>query len=108
MDVKSKYPNGILEEQVYIGQPKGFVDPRKKDMVCRLHKALYGLKQAPKAWYERLHNCLIKVGFKGLMIKITYTPKKDQIRRLCWKKYFWMIHYLLEMMICAHIFYGNE
>ena len=45
-------------------------------MICRLHKALYGLKQAPRAWYERLHNYLVKIGFertndkKNLYIKI--------------------------------------
>ena len=33
-------------------------------MVCKLHKALYGLKQAPRAWYERLHNYLVKIGFE--------------------------------------------
>ena len=33
-------------------------------MVCRLHKALYGLKQALRAWYERLHNYLLKIGFE--------------------------------------------
>ena len=33
-------------------------------MVCRLHKALYCLKQAPRAWYERLHNYLVKIGFE--------------------------------------------
>ena len=59
MDVKSTFLNGILEEEVYIEQPKGFVDPDKKNMVWKLHKALYGLKQAPRAWYERLHNYLI-------------------------------------------------
>ena len=26
-------------------------------------KALYGLKQAPRAWYERLYNYLMKIGF---------------------------------------------
>src|SRR5271154_3793705 len=64
MDVKSSFLNGILDEEVYIEQPEGFVDPRKRDMVCKLHKALYGLKQAPRAWYERLHNYLIKIGFQ--------------------------------------------
>ena len=59
MNVKSAFLNGILDEEVYIEQPEGFVDPNKRDMVCKLHKALYGLKQAPRAWYERLHSYLV-------------------------------------------------
>jgi hypothetical protein len=64
MDVKSAFLNEILDEEVYIEQPKGFVDPRKRDMAYKLHKALYGLKQAPRVWYEGLHNYLIKIGFQ--------------------------------------------
>ena len=33
-------------------------------MVCRLHKSLYRLKQTPRAWYERLHTYLVKIGFE--------------------------------------------
>ena len=64
MDVKSTFLNGILEEEVYIEQPEGFVDENNRDMVCKLHKALYGLKQAPRAWYERLHKYLVQIGFE--------------------------------------------
>ena len=31
--------------------------------VCRLKKSLYGLKQSPGAWYERVDNYLMKLGF---------------------------------------------
>lgn len=55
--------NGILEEEDYIKQLKGFFDPKKKNMVCKLHKNLYCLKQAPREWYARLHNYLVKIGF---------------------------------------------
>ena len=33
-------------------------------MVYKLHKELYGLNQAPRAWYERLHNYLVQIGFQ--------------------------------------------
>lgn len=35
-------------------------------MVCILHKALYGLKQVLRAWYGRLHNYLVKIGFERI------------------------------------------
>ena len=63
MDVKSAFLNGILEEEVNIDQPKGFIDLDNKNMVYKLNKALYGLKQAPREWYERLHNYLLKISF---------------------------------------------
>ena len=64
MDVKYVFLNGILEEEVYIEQLEGFFDINNNNMVCRLHKALYGLKQALRAWYERLHKYLVKIGFE--------------------------------------------
>jgi len=54
MDVKSDFLNGYLHEEVYVEQPKGFVEPNFPDHVYKMKKALYGLKQAPGAWYERL------------------------------------------------------
>ena len=64
MDVKSAFLNGYLHEEVYVEQPKGFVDPTLPNHVYRLKKSLYGLKQEPRAWYERLTQFLVNQGYK--------------------------------------------
>nr|GEU31712.1 retrovirus-related Pol polyprotein from transposon TNT 1-94 [Tanacetum cinerariifolium] len=50
MDVKSVFLYGKIDEEVYVTQPKGFVDPQHPKKVYKVVKALYGLHQAPRAW----------------------------------------------------------
>ncbi|GJV49839.1 retrovirus-related pol polyprotein from transposon TNT 1-94 [Tanacetum coccineum] len=80
MDVKTEFLNGPLNEEVYVAQPDGFVDPGHPEKVYRLRKALYGLKQAPRAWYDELSKFLISKGFtKGQSIgtPMATKPKLD-------------------------------
>nr|GFB32235.1 retrovirus-related Pol polyprotein from transposon TNT 1-94 [Tanacetum cinerariifolium] len=63
MDVKTTFLNEILKEEVYVGQPSGFVSTQYSDHVYALDKALYGLKQAHRAWYDVLSQFLIDSGF---------------------------------------------
>ena len=44
MDVKTAFLNGLLKEDVYVAQPKGFIDPHFLDYVLYLKKAFYRLK----------------------------------------------------------------
>nr|GEY85287.1 hypothetical protein [Tanacetum cinerariifolium] len=49
MNVKIAFLHGLLEEDVYVRQPKGFIDADHPSHVYKLKKAVYGLKQAPRA-----------------------------------------------------------
>ena len=50
MDVKTAFLNGNIEEELYMMQPEGFVDPRNAGKVCKLQWSIYGLKQASRSW----------------------------------------------------------
>jgi len=65
LDIHNAFLNGVLDEEVYMKQPPGFVDSALPSHVCRLHKSLYGLKQAPRAWYTRLNDFLLSIGFRA-------------------------------------------
>nr|GEW82805.1 ribonuclease H-like domain-containing protein [Tanacetum cinerariifolium] len=43
---------GTVEEEVYVSQPPGFVDPQFLDKVYKVEKAQYGLHQAPRACHK--------------------------------------------------------
>ncbi|GJV00750.1 copia protein [Tanacetum coccineum] len=47
MDVKSAFLYGKIDEEVYVSQPPGFLDPKYPEKVYKVVKALYGLHQAP-------------------------------------------------------------
>jgi hypothetical protein len=63
MDVNTTFLNGEIEEEVYIEQPQGFELHSRDTHVCKLNKSLYGLKEVPRAWYARIDNYLIRLGF---------------------------------------------
>src|SRR6266511_3641668 len=50
MDVKTAFLNGFLEEELYMMQPEGFVDPKSADKVCKLQRSIYALVQASRSW----------------------------------------------------------
>lgn len=62
MDVKSAFLNGSISEEIYMTQPEGH--EKGKNLVCKLNKSLYGLKQASRAWNERFHSFVERLGFR--------------------------------------------
>ncbi|GJU39531.1 putative ribonuclease H-like domain-containing protein [Tanacetum coccineum] len=64
MDVKSAFLYSTIDEEVYVSQPPGFIDPKFPKNVYKVVKALYGLHQAPRAWYATLSAFLEKSGYR--------------------------------------------
>ena len=81
LDVKSAFLNGEIEEELYVKQSEGFVVVGKEHWVLRLRKALYGLKQTPRAWYFKLHKCLLALGFiKSRYEQAVYLKQSSHVK----------------------------
>nr|GEU95294.1 hypothetical protein [Tanacetum cinerariifolium] len=64
------------DEEVYVCQPEGLVDPNHPTHVYLLKKALYSIKQAPRAWYDTLSWFLLDNKFsKGAIDPTLFTRK---------------------------------
>nr|AAO37490.1 putative gag-pol polyprotein [Oryza sativa Japonica Group]AAS01915.1 putative polyprotein [Oryza sativa Japonica Group] len=61
--VAKAFLNGNLYENVYMTQPKGFVDPQSAKKICKLQKSIYGLKQASRSWNIHFDEVVKALGF---------------------------------------------
>ncbi|GJY06726.1 retrotransposon protein, putative, ty1-copia subclass [Tanacetum coccineum] len=52
-DVKTAFLKGYLDEDIYMVQLEGFIDPNHPRKVCKLQRSIYGLKQASRSWNKR-------------------------------------------------------
>ena len=51
MDVKTTFLNGLIEEEIYIEQPKGFIVHEKHSHICKLKKGII--------WTQESTSCLV-------------------------------------------------
>ena len=63
MDVKTAFLNGNVEEELYVIQPEGYVDPKDVGKVCKLQRSIYGLKQASRSGNLRFDEVIKAFGF---------------------------------------------
>ena len=63
LELKQTFLHRNLDEEIFIEQPKGFVQHHKGRLVCKLKKSLYGLKQSPKKWYKKLDSFMVNQGY---------------------------------------------
>ena len=64
MDFETAFLNALLEEEIYIKPPPGYVMENPACTVLRLRKALYGLKQASRGWWKTLDAFLRSLGYQ--------------------------------------------
>ena len=62
MDIKSSFLPGNMFEEIYMEHPPSFMID--SIIYFQLKKSLYGLKQAPRAWYEKIDQLFVSLGFK--------------------------------------------
>jgi len=60
-DVKGAYLHGLLQELIFMDQPRGFDDGSGR--VCKLIRTLYGLRQAGNVWNRELNTAMKEIGF---------------------------------------------
>lgn len=78
LDVVGAFLYGDLEEEIYLTQPEGFVDPEHPSYVWRLNSSLYGLKQSARQWYQCLGDQLKTIGFETTQVDPSlYVLKQD-------------------------------
>ena len=90
MDVKNDFLNGDLKEEIYMDQPKGFVELGQESKVCKLTKSLHGLKQAPKCmksliptWLRMVINQMNAINVFILNHRIIYMLLLSSIWMIC-------------------------
>ncbi len=64
VNVDMVFLHAKLTEEIYISQPKGFVNKQQPHHVGRLLKSLYRLKQAPLEWNHTINAHLCKSHFE--------------------------------------------
>ncbi|GJT58712.1 putative ribonuclease H-like domain-containing protein [Tanacetum coccineum] len=77
MDVKITFLYGTIEEEVYVSQPSGFVDPEFPNKVYKIQVLnKLELKKIFTAWYETLSTYLLDNGFyKGQIDKTLFIKR---------------------------------
>lgn len=65
MDIHNAFLHGILDEEVYMKIPQGYLEhSHDPNLVCKLYKSIYGLKQASRTWFTKLRDVISLLGFQ--------------------------------------------
>jgi hypothetical protein len=77
MDVKAAFLNGNNDEELYMMQPQGFVDPKDADKVCKLQRSIYVLKQASQSLNLHFDQVIKSFGFCSKLLQSLYLQESE-------------------------------
>ena len=97
IDVKTAFLKGDLEEEVYMDQPKRFVEPGQESKICKLTKSLYGLNQAPKQWHKKFDSCMIENGYKS-----------NKCDKCIYSKLWNNLHVIISLYVDGMLIFGSN
>ncbi|GJS65770.1 retrotransposon protein, putative, ty1-copia subclass [Tanacetum coccineum] len=69
IDVKRAFLNGHLSEDVYMVQPKGFVDPKHPNKECKLQRSIHGLNRSNVAFLVLYVDDILLMGNSVAMLQ---------------------------------------
>lgn len=79
-DIKTAFLYGSIQEDIYMEQVEGYVDPKWIDAVCKILQALYGLRQSSRAWSKKMESFLIAFGLtQSTVDQCVYYSRQDGI-----------------------------
>ena len=67
---KTAFLNGVIKEELYVMQPRGFVDPKGVNKMC-----IYGLVQASRSWNICFDKLTKAYSLYRLAVKPVFTRK---------------------------------
>ena len=62
-DAKHAFLWGLLKEEIYMHQPKGFEEGDWRESVWLMLRSIYGLKQSTLEWYKQVCMVMAELGF---------------------------------------------
>ena len=98
MDVKTAFLNGLLEEELYMMQPEGFVDPKGANKVSKLQQSIYGLVQASWSWIIHFDELIKSILFYIDLKWSLYLQESEWEHYNISDKYMWMTYCWSEIM----------